>query len=53
MGNDFNYENARPWFANLDKLIAHVNARVNATSIHYNLIININLFNVKFNFMYI
>ena len=24
MGNDFNYENARHWFKNLDKLIRHV-----------------------------
>lgn len=31
MGSDFHYENAIPWFKNLDKLIKHVNAdgRVN------------------------
>lgn len=28
MGSDFQYQNARPWYKNLDKLISYVNAKV-------------------------
>ncbi|XP_032533211.1 lysosomal alpha-mannosidase isoform X1 [Chiroxiphia lanceolata] len=35
MGSDFHYENAHLWFKNLDKLIAHVNARQsNGSRVH-------------------
>nr|XP_009687837.1 PREDICTED: lysosomal alpha-mannosidase [Struthio camelus australis] len=35
MGSDFQYENANLWFKNMDKLIAHVNARqANGSRVH-------------------
>ncbi|XP_041266700.1 lysosomal alpha-mannosidase [Onychostruthus taczanowskii] len=35
MGSDFHYENANLWFKNLDKLIAHTNARqANGSRVH-------------------
>ncbi|KAF1500388.1 Lysosomal alpha-mannosidase, partial [Eudyptula minor novaehollandiae] len=35
MGSDFHYENANLWFKNMDKLIAHVNARqANGSRVH-------------------
>ncbi|XP_071952735.1 lysosomal alpha-mannosidase-like [Antedon mediterranea] len=34
MGMDFEYENAIPWYKNLDKLIKYVNEKTNSTNIH-------------------